>query len=81
MQKEILRIFYFHIISLIFTAFKLCCPAHLFPNTPRTYHVFIWPTSALLQLYVKTFSDTSRSIKELLDGLHHVPNNYKDTKP
>ncbi len=35
-QKRILRIFYFHIISLIFTVFKLWCPAHLFPNTPRT---------------------------------------------
>ncbi len=34
-QKRILRIFYFHIISLIFTLFKLWCPAHLFPNTPR----------------------------------------------
>ncbi len=37
MQKRILRIFYFHIISLIFSVFKLWCPAHLFPNTPRTY--------------------------------------------
>jgi hypothetical protein len=35
-QKRILRIFYFNIISLIFTVFKLSCPAHLFPNTPRT---------------------------------------------
>ncbi len=34
--KKILRISYFHIISLIFTVFKLWCPAHLFPNTPRT---------------------------------------------
>ncbi len=34
-QKRILRIFYFHIIYLIFTLFKLWCPAHLFPNTPR----------------------------------------------
>ncbi len=33
MQKRILPIFY---LSLIFTVFKLCCPAHLFPNTPRT---------------------------------------------
>ncbi len=37
-HKSILRIFYFHIISLIFNVFKLCCPAHLFPNTPRTCH-------------------------------------------
>ncbi len=36
MQKRILHIFYFHIISLICTVFKSCCPAHLFPNTPRT---------------------------------------------
>ncbi len=36
-QKRILRIFCFDIISLIFTIFKLWCPAHLFPNTPRTY--------------------------------------------
>ena len=35
-QKRFLLIFYFHIISLIFTVFKLWCPAHLFPNTPRT---------------------------------------------
>ncbi len=35
-QKRILRIFYFHIFSLVFTVFKLWCPAHLFPNTPRT---------------------------------------------
>ncbi len=34
--KRILRIFYLHIVSLIFTVFKLWCPAHLFPNTPRT---------------------------------------------
>ncbi len=34
-QKRILHIFYFNIISLIFTVFKLWCPAHLFPNTPR----------------------------------------------
>ncbi len=39
MQKRILRVFYFHIISLIFTLFKLWCPAHLFPNTPRTLRV------------------------------------------
>ncbi len=36
-QKKIFCIFYFHIISLIFTVFKLWCPAHLFPNTPRTW--------------------------------------------
>ncbi len=36
MQKRILHIFYFHIISLICTVSKLRCPAHLFPNTPRT---------------------------------------------
>ncbi len=35
-KKKIIRILYFHIISLIFTVFKLWCPAHLFPNTPRT---------------------------------------------
>ncbi len=35
MCKENLRIFYLNIISLIFTIFKLWCPAHLFPNTPR----------------------------------------------
>ncbi len=44
-QKRILRICYFNIISLIFTAFKLWCPAHLFPNTPRrlqnSYSVYI----------------------------------------
>ncbi len=34
-QKRILRIFYFHIVSLIFPVFKLWCSAHLFPNTPR----------------------------------------------
>ncbi len=33
MQKGILSIFYFRIISLICTVFKLSCPAHLFPNT------------------------------------------------
>ncbi len=37
-QKRILRIFYKHIISLIFTVFKLWCPAHLFPNTPRMWY-------------------------------------------
>ncbi len=37
MQKRILRICYFNIVSLIFTVFKLWCPAHLFPNTPRTF--------------------------------------------
>ncbi len=37
-NKRILRIFYLHIISLIFTLFKLWCPAHLFPNTPRKWH-------------------------------------------
>ncbi len=36
-QKKILHVFYFHITSLICTVFKLCCPAHLFPNTPRMY--------------------------------------------
>ncbi len=36
-QKRILRIFYLNIISLICTVFKLCCPAHLFPNTPRKW--------------------------------------------
>ncbi len=36
-QKRILRICYLNIISLIFTVFKLWCPAHLFPNTPRTF--------------------------------------------
>ncbi len=36
--KRILRIFYLDLISLIFTVFKLWCPAHLFPNTPRTLH-------------------------------------------
>ncbi len=36
-QKRILHIFYFNIISLIFTVFKLWCPAHLFPNTPRIW--------------------------------------------
>ncbi len=35
-QKRILHIFSFHIISLICTVFKLCGPEHLFPNTPRT---------------------------------------------
>ena len=35
--KSILRILYSDKISLICTVFKLCCPAHLFPNTPRTY--------------------------------------------
>ncbi len=35
-QKRILRIFCFDITSLMFTIFKLRCPAHLFPNTPRT---------------------------------------------
>ncbi len=39
-QKRILCIFYFNIISLIFTVFKLWCPAHLFPNTPRTFTSF-----------------------------------------
>jgi len=34
-QKRIPHKFYFHIISLICTVCKLCCPAHLFPNTPR----------------------------------------------
>jgi hypothetical protein len=38
-QKRILRIFYFNIISLIFTVFKLWCPAHLFPNTPRISYI------------------------------------------
>ncbi len=36
-QNRILRICYFHIISLIFTVFKLWYPSRLFPNTPRTY--------------------------------------------
>ncbi len=36
-QKRILRICYLNIISLIFTVFKLWCPAHLFPNTPCTW--------------------------------------------
>ena len=40
-QKGIVCIFYFHIISLISTVFKLCCPAHLFPNTPRTYGISV----------------------------------------
>ncbi len=35
-QIRIIRICYLHIISLIFTVFKLWCPAHLFPNTPCT---------------------------------------------
>ncbi len=35
--KRILRIFYFDTVSLIFPVFKLWWPAHLFPNTPRTY--------------------------------------------
>ncbi len=26
-------------VSLKWTVFKLCCPAHLFPNTPRTYWI------------------------------------------
>ncbi len=38
-QKEFSDIFYFYIISLTFTLFKLWCPAHLFPNTPRRYSV------------------------------------------
>ncbi len=37
-NKEFCVYFYFNIISLTFTAFKLWCPAHLFPNTPRMYH-------------------------------------------
>ncbi len=42
-QKKIFSIFYLTIISPIFTVFKLWCPAHLFPNTPRisTLHVNI----------------------------------------
>ena len=36
MCKRILLKFYLDIISLIFTVFKLWCPAHLFPYTPRT---------------------------------------------
>jgi hypothetical protein len=52
-QKRILHIFYFHIISLICTVFKLCCPAHLFPNTPRSSAyshptVYLWPAARLL---------------------------------
>jgi hypothetical protein len=35
-QTDILRILYSDTISLICTVFKLSCPAHLFPNTPRT---------------------------------------------
>ncbi len=35
-RKGFLRILYFNTTSLICTVFKLCCPAHLFPNTPRT---------------------------------------------
>ncbi len=37
LQKRIFCIFYFNIISQIFTVFKLWCPAHLFPNIPRTF--------------------------------------------
>jgi hypothetical protein len=39
-HKGILFKFYFHIISLTCTVFKLDCPAHLFPNTPRTLRSF-----------------------------------------
>jgi hypothetical protein len=38
-EKGIFHILYFHTISLICTGFKLCCPAHLFPNTPRTLYL------------------------------------------
>jgi hypothetical protein len=37
-KTRIRRIFYLNIISLIFTVFKLWCPAHLFPNTPRMHN-------------------------------------------
>ncbi len=40
-QKRIFSIFYLNIISPIFTVFKLWCPAHLFPNTPRISHIVI----------------------------------------
>ncbi len=34
-QQRIRHRIYLHIISLIFTVYKLWCPAHLLPNTPR----------------------------------------------
>ncbi len=47
-------------VSLKWTVFKLCCSAHLFPNTPRTWHMYhlftshrrpctqIWPINGWL---------------------------------
>ncbi len=33
--------------SLKWTVFKLCCPAHLFPNTPRTFtQIYSWHCSS-----------------------------------
>ncbi len=33
--------YYLKQLSLKWRVFKLCCPAHLFPNTPRTFYVNI----------------------------------------
>ncbi len=51
-QKIFLCIFYFNIISLIFIVFKLWCPAHLFPNTPRRY-LYSWESALLWILKCK----------------------------
>ena len=48
-QKGILPIFYSDTISLICTVFKLCCPAHLIPNTPRRKSKGLQPTTKVLQ--------------------------------
>ncbi len=40
MCKKEFSVYFILPLSLIFTVFKLWCPAHLFPNTPRNWRIF-----------------------------------------
>jgi hypothetical protein len=74
-QKGILHILYFHTISLICTVFKLCCPAHLFPNTPRICYFFQFLTFSIFFSIEKIrspnlrFRDPDKGALKIICGL------------
>jgi hypothetical protein len=76
MCKKVLSVyFYFHIISLIFTVFKLCCPAHLFPNTPRT----CLNTNSCVQTDIHSRKFMKYLLKFMKKGWKIIQNMQRDT--